>query len=115
MTFKTLEDVIFVILAENEDTRQDDMLLYSEYVYEVYTDREAHFAHFMYFDEYFVMAFEDSKFRITNKIAPYESVSRTRRFLQKKFDYLQPTKEAIELKKEREKEYREYYRKEKNK
>lgn len=114
MTFKTLEDVIFVILAENEDARQDDMLLYSEYVYEVYTDKVVHFMHFMYFDEYFCRAFEDSKFRIENKIAPYGSVSRTRRFLQKNFDYLQPTQEAIEEKKQREKEYREYYRKEKH-
>ena len=99
MTFQTIEDDIKKLLAKDRATRNDDMYLYAVYV----LSKAA-----------FVPAiFLNPEYRYKRGIAPYESVSRVRRMVQEKYPELKATKEQIKEKKRREKEYRNYARRNK--
>lgn len=94
MKFKTVEQEITPILKSSANTRRDDMLLYSCYVYSKGAE--------------LTQAFASMDYRHLYDLAPYETVSRVRRKLQEKYAELRPTAEQIEEKKRAEKEYKLY-------
>lgn len=106
MTFLDVRKDIYKILKNNTESRSDDMKLYLYYA-AMKTERHGLGLGFMQ------RVFGDPIFRISHGIAPYESVSRTRRQLQAEFEELRPAQAAIEEKKRLEKKYRAYFRKQK--
>lgn len=103
MTFKTVENTITQILEKNTKARNDDMLLYVHYVF-VVMPKVAIVPNCM------EKVFSDNRYRISNGLAPYETVSRIRRKVQEIRRDLRPTEEAKEEKRRAEKEYRKYAR-----
>lgn len=97
--FKTVEDDVRPILKYNTAARCDDMVLYACYVYEKLEDKSG---------RWLERIFSDRRYRITNGIAPYETVSRVRRKLQETEENLRATKEQITERKELEKKYKAY-------
>lgn len=96
MKFKTVEQEVKPILEQIKETRADDMRLYHIYVMRKGLNMGK--------------ALLDSKYRITNGLATYDTVSRVRRKLQAKYAGLKPSREYLKLRKEAEKEYRDYAR-----
>lgn len=101
MTFKTIEKEIIPILEQNVEARANDMILYAEYV-NVKTPWGNSW------DNILAMVFTNPQYRITNGIAPYESVARIRRKVQEIRRDLRPTPAQLEEKYRAEKEYRKY-------
>lgn len=94
MTFKTIEQELKPILEEYDDARADDMTLY-----EVYVKGKG-----LALSD----VFRDRRYRISNNVPPYESISRIRRKLQAAFPELRPSKEYLKERKEAEKRYKDY-------
>lgn len=105
MSFKRTKDDVEEILKYSENARADDMALYCYYVN---AKTEGLKLSFFYLQKVFV----DRAFRIKHGIAPYETVSRARRKLQADNPELRPAVETIQARKESEKAYKEYFRKE---
>ena len=101
MEFKTVEQDVARILKYNHEARNDDMKLYAAYAYEKIDG-------YGYGLGWLISVFSDRRFRAIHGIAPYETVSRVRRKLQEVNESLRPSEAAIEEKKRREKEYRNY-------
>lgn len=102
MTFNTVENTITKIMEKNEATRNDDMLLYTHYVYYKLPLNKC--LETCALDKVFC----DSRYRISQGIAPYETVSRIRRKVQEIRRDLRPTPAQLEEKYRAEKEYRKY-------
>ena len=100
MTFPTIEEDVKAILEENKDARNDDMLLYGVYV----ASKIGRFV---------PVVMINPEYRITHGIAPYESVSRVRRWVQKDYPELKATETQIREKRRCEREYRQYARRKK--
>lgn len=101
MTFKTVENTITQILEKNTAARNDDMLLYVHYVFIVMPKVSI-------VPNCMEKVFSDSRYRIANGVAPYETVSRIRRKVQEIRRDLRPTEYAKNEKRRAEKEYRKY-------
>lgn len=93
--FRTVEEDITPLLANRPQTRCNDMKLYELYITHV---KKCNLS----------LVFNDEEYRVKHAIAPYETVSRCRRRLQKLYPELQPTARQKERKKELEHEYRLY-------
>lgn len=100
MSFKTVEQDVKAILEKNQQARCDDMKLYACYVYEKVQGKGV--------SEWLLTVFSDTRFRITNGIAPYETVSRVRRKLQENYAELQAPDYIKQSKKELERKYKLY-------
>lgn len=94
MKLKTLEQEVKPILEEYEDTRADDMRLYVKYI----SIKGLNVG----------KSLLNRKYRITNGLAPYDSVSRVRRKLQAANESLRPSKKYMEQRKKAEAEYKKY-------
>lgn len=101
MTFKTVEQDLTPILKESEAARCDDMVLYANYAFNK-------LAGMNYGAGWLEKVFSDRRFRIVHGIVPYETVSRIRRKLQRKYENLRPSKAYQEERKRAEKEYKNY-------
>lgn len=87
------------ILKVNEDARADDMVLYMAYLnLKGYGDKV-----------HIVLA--NPKYRASNGLCGYASVSRARRKLQEMYPRFRPSKEQVEMRKKLAKEYRDFYKK----
>lgn len=104
MTFVTVEEDVIQILKNNEEAKADDMFLYALYV-------KKHMPK-PYLHSYLHRVFTDSAFRIAYGIAPYGTVSRIRRKAQEEYHELKAPANIILNKKEMEKNYRSYAKKE---
>lgn len=102
MSFKTVEQDVKAILEKNQQARCDDMKLYACYVYEKVQGKGV--------SEWLLTVFSDTRFRIINGIAPYETVSRVRRKIQAENENLRPSEEYQAERKRVEKEYKAYAR-----
>lgn len=103
MDLITLENKVLRILKYNQTARYDDMALYACYVWEIVEDMGLGRG-------WLTEVFSNRRFRIENKIAPFESVSRCRRKIQEKYPELRASEEQVREKKELEKMYRAYAR-----
>lgn len=101
MGFKKIEDELIPILKYNTDARNDDMKLYADYVYQNVKDMKLG-------EVWLQRIFSDQRFRISCGIAPYESVSRIRRKIQKEHPELRATEEERKEKKRIERNYKAY-------
>lgn len=101
MSFETLENEVIAILKENHIARADDMALYANYVFTKVKDKSLGIA-------WLVTVFSDRRFRITNGIAPYSTISRVRRKIQEKYPELKPSPEIVAERKKSEAEYKAY-------
>ena len=109
MGFLIIEDEVREILEHNEQARGDDMALYAYYV-----RRKTERLNLGY--SWLTRVFIDNRYSVEHGIAPYETISRLRRKVQKQDESLKPTRAYVEERKRAEKEYRQYFkRKEKNK
>jgi hypothetical protein len=104
MTFVTVEEDVIEILKNNEEAKADDMLLFALYVKKHMPEP--------YLQSYLHRVFTDNAFRISYGIAPYGTVSRIRRKLQEEYHELKAPANIILNKKELEKNYRSYAKKE---
>lgn len=107
-----LESVVEDILNKIVSTRSDDQELYSIYttciLKRVYpNDSDADFTN------HFYQAMSNRQFRAIHGISEVGSVSRCRRKLQEKYDYLKPSEDALKARDELRKQYRKYARGEK--
>ena len=103
MGFLIIEDEVREILEHNEQARGNDMALYAYYV-----RRKTEKLGLGY--SWLTRIFIDDRFRIEHGIAPYETISRLRRKVQKQDESLKPTKAYIEERKRAEHEYRQYFK-----
>ena len=101
-----LEDEIISILEDNPKTRGDDMALYSVYAYRK-LKRKTEGLSMM---RGFLLLFSDQRYRVTNGVAPFESVSRCRRKVQSKREDLRPTEEQVIERSKSIAEYKKYAR-----
>lgn len=99
-SLETTENEVKQILEKIPTARNNDMILYYEYCIGKWVR-----------DTELYKVFNDSDFRKNKNIAVFESVSRARRKLQEKYEYLRPTSEVQKFKQELEEEYKNYYRK----
>lgn len=106
MRFKRVENDVANILKYSQAARCDDMALYAYYVADRLKERGAFNA-----DSNLQRVFIDPRFRASNGIAPYSSVSRARRKLQEIHEELRAPKAYQEERKELERQYREHYAK----
>ena len=102
MTFDSIYDEVKDILENYPETRYDDMLLYGVYLENKLAGYET-----------FKNVFFKDYIRIAYGIAPCESVTRNRRWVQNDYEHLRPNKEKLKARKEAEKEYRKQARKKK--
>lgn len=100
MTFDSIYDEVKHILEQYPETRYSDMTLYGSYVKSK-----------LPIHENFETIFFDDFIRVVYQIAPYETVSRNRRWIQNDYEELRPNKEKMKARKEAEKEYRRQNRK----
>lgn len=103
MTFKTVEADVRTILKDDMIARCDDMALYGSYAYRKVSDLG-------YGEGWLVKVFSDRRFRIIHGIAPYGTVSRVRRRLQRKDATLKAPPEIVAERKKAEQEYKKYAR-----
>ena len=101
MTFETLENEIMNILKSDHVARADDMALYANYVFTKVKDKSLGLG-------WLVIVFSNRRFRITNGIAPYSTISRIRRKIQEKYPELKPSPEILAERKKREAQYKAY-------
>ena len=101
-----LEDEVESILEDNPKTRGDDMALYSVYAYRRLKGKTDSLAMM----RGFLLLFSDQRYRVTNGVAPFESVSRCRRKVQSKREDLRPTEEQVRERTEAIAEYKKYAR-----
>ena len=92
-----IEDDIKPILEEDIKSRSDDMYLYKKYL-----ELKGVIELLMF------KVFDDKDFRKTNKIAPFESISRCRRKLQSQYEELRPNKELQARRDEQQMKFFEY-------
>ena len=101
-----LEDEIISILEDNPKTRGDDMALYSVYAYRKLNGKTDGLSMM----RGFLLLFSDQRYRVTNGVAPFESVSRCRRKVQSRREDLRPTEEQVRERAEAIAEYKKYAR-----
>lgn len=89
---------VYRILNTNEATRNNDMILYYEYVISHWV-RETDFSR----------VFKDAEFRKAKSISPFETVSRCRRDLQSEFVHLRSKEQVEKARREREEIFADYY------
>lgn len=91
------------ILEYNHAARNDDMKLYACYVYEKIQGLNMGAG-------WLSRVFDEKKLREQNNIANYESVTRTRRYLQRIYPNLRADEEVRKGRAEKEADYHEFYR-----
>ena len=101
-----LEDEIISILEDNPKTRGDDMALYSVYAYRKLKGKTDGLSMM----RGFLLLFSDNRYRVTNGVAPFESVSRCRRKVQSRREDLRPTEEQVRERAEAIAEFKKYAR-----
>ena len=101
-----LEDEIISILEDNPKTRGDDMALYSVYAYRKLNGNTDGLAMM----RGFLLLFSDNRYRVTNGVAPFESVSRCMRKVQSNREDLRPTEEQVRERAEAIAEFKKYAR-----
>ena len=101
-----LEDEVVSILEDNPNTRGDDMALYSVYAYRKLKGKTDGLSMM----RGFLLLFSDNRYRVTNGVAPFESVSRCRRKVQSRREDLRPTEEQVRERAEAIAEYKKYAR-----
>lgn len=101
-----LEDEVVSILEDNPNTRGDDMALYSVYAYRKLNGK----TNGLSMMRGFLLLFSDQRYRVTNGVAPFESVSRCRRKVQSKREDLRPTEEQVRERAESIAEFKKYAR-----
>lgn len=97
MRIQGVENDVYLILKNHKDTRNDDMLLYWRYV---------GFA--SHWSVNFTDCFTSPKIRESHRIAGFETVSRCRRKLQRKYQELRATKEVEQARHKKEQEMFDY-------
>ena len=101
-----LEDEVVSILEDNPKTRGDDMALYSVYAYRKLKGKTDGLSMM----RGFLLLFSDHRYRVTNGVAPFESVSRCRRKVQSRREDLRPTEEQVRERAEAIAEFKKYAR-----
>lgn len=101
-----LEDEVVSILEDNPNTRGDDMALYSVYAYRKLKGKTDGLSMM----RGFLLLFSDNRYRVTNGVAPFESVSRCRRKVQSRREDLRPTEEQVRERAEAIAEFKKYAR-----
>ena len=101
-----LEDEVVSILEDNPNTRGDDMALYSVYAYRKLKGKTDGLSMM----RGFLLLFSDNRYRVTNGVAPFESVSRCRRKVQSRREDLRPTDEQVRERAEAIAEFKKYAR-----
>ena len=101
-----LEDEVEFILEDNPKTRGDDMVLYSVYACRKLKGKTEGLAMM----RGFLLLFSDQRYRVTNGVAPFESVSRCRRKAQSRREDLRPTEEQVRKRAEAIAEFKKYAR-----
>ena len=101
-----LEDEVISILEDNPNTRGDDMTLYSVYAYRRLKGKTDGLSMM----RGFLLIFSDKRYRVTNGVAPFESVSRCRRKVQSRREDLRPTEEQVRERAEAIAEFKKYAR-----
>ena len=101
-----LEDEVVSILEDNQKTRGDDMALYSVYAYRKLKGNTEGLSMM----RGFLLLFSDNRYRVTNGVAPFESVSRCRRKVQSRREDLRPTEEQVRERAEAIAEFKKYAR-----
>ena len=101
-----LEDEVESILNDNPKTRGDDMALYSVYAYRKLKGKTDGLSMM----RGFLLLFSDKRYRVTNGVAPFESVSRCRRKVQSRREDLRPTEEQVRERAEAIAEFKKYAR-----
>lgn len=99
MKFGELEKTVREILIENEAARGDDFVL----VYEVFKKIDPHA--FRYGEGAFV-----AKYHAELGFPSYESITRSRRKLQKRFPELKPSEEILQERSDQEERVKEFVR-----
>ena len=87
------------ILLSSDEARVDDMVLYL-----LYLDKKG-------YGDRLLSVLADPKYRAKNGLGGFNSISRARRKLQAEKPDLRPSAEQITIRKNLEKEYREFYKK----
>ena len=95
---QTTKEEIYKILKKEPNTRNSDMLLYLSYCKN----------HWVRETELY-RVFEDSKFRKSKYISPFNTVSRCRRELQSEFIELKAEEKIQELRNENEEKYNNFF------
>ena len=101
-----LEDEVESILNDNPKARGDGMALYSVYAYRKLKGKTDGLSMM----RGFLLLFSDHRYRVTNGVAPFESVSRCRRKVQSRREDLRPTEEQVRKRAEAIAEYKKYAR-----
>ena len=101
-----LEDEVISILEDNPNTRCDDMALYSVYAYRKLKGKTDGLSMM----RGFLLLFSDNRYRVTNGVAPFESVSRCRSKVQSRREDLRPTEEQVRERAEAIAEFKTYAR-----
>lgn len=100
MKIKDVENDVKEILKYNMAARCDDLKLYHAYVCRKLGDDAK--------GEFMIKTLTDLRFRYAYGISSYESVSRTRRKLQERYESLQAPPEVVKERKEMIKRYKLY-------
>lgn len=94
----TTKQEVYILLEKIPETRNSDMFLYLKYCVN-HLVRETE----MY------KVFENSEFRKSKKVAPFESVSRARRELQSEFVSLRSEENIRKLREKQEETFKNFY------
>ena len=98
MRIKRVETLVKTILEENKETRNDDFILIAEVYYRLIPD----VVHLPF--TLVMLSHSDLK------LPSLESITRARRKIQEKHEYLRASKKIQEIKKRQEQQYKEYAR-----